>query len=79
MKLLLIGQILGSCKCKTRSDDTLDSGVVCQIEEKDHSLHRAVLLEVGLEETGDLHIHTHSCEDDAEVLLTVICDVLSFN
>lgn len=79
VQFLLVGQVLSSGQGQTGGDDTLDGWVVGQVQEEHHTLHRSVLLEVGLEETGDFHVDSHGCEHDAEVLLTVIGDVLALD
>lgn len=50
--------------------------IVGQIEEESDTFHTAVLLEIPGEETGRFHIHTHSRENDREILLMPIMDVL---
>jgi len=70
--LALVGQELGGGQGQTGSDDTLDGRIVGQVQEQAHVLHGTVLLEVLLEETGRLHVHTHSGEHDGEVVGVVI-------
>ena len=51
----------------------LDRWIVCQAEEKYHTLHRPALLEVGVEETGRLHVHPHGpTYDDIFFLMGVL-------
>lgn len=75
--LALVRQELGSGKSKTGRNDSLDGGIVGQVQEEAHVLHGTVLLEVLLEETGCLHVHTHSGEHDGEVIFMVIEDRLA--
>lgn len=51
--------------------------VISQVQEQRDTLHTAVLLEITGEETASLHVDTHSCEDDREVLFVSVVDVLS--
>ena len=44
-------------------------GVVGEVEEEHDVLHGAVLLEVLLEESRRLHVHTHRSEHDGEVVI----------
>jgi hypothetical protein len=37
------------------------------------------LLEIRLEETGDLHVHTHCCKHHTEVLFWMVSHVFSFH
>lgn len=50
--------------------------IVGQVEEESDTLHTAILLEIPGEETGSFHVHTHSSEDDREILLMSIMHVL---
>lgn len=70
--LALVGQELSSGQSQTWSDNSLNSGVVGQVQEQAHVLHGAVLFEVLLEEPGGLHVDTHSGEHDGEVVFVVI-------
>lgn len=70
--LALVGQELGGSQSQAGSDDTLDGRIVGQVQEQTHVLHGTVLLEVLLEESGSLHVHTHSGEHDGEVVGVVI-------
>lgn len=76
MHLLSVSQVLSGGQGETRSDDSLNSGIVGQVHEQDDTVHGTVHLEVSLEETSSLHIDTHSGEDEGEVLLRVIMHVL---
>lgn len=51
VEVALVGQVLGSGECQTRGDDTLDGGVVREVQEKGRTLHRTALLKVVAEET----------------------------
>lgn len=42
----LVGKVLCCGECNTWGDDTLDGGVVCQVEEEDSLLKGAVLLKI---------------------------------
>jgi hypothetical protein len=79
VELPLVGQILGSGEGQSGSDNSLNSGIVGEVEEQHDTLHGTVLLEVGLEETGYLHVDTHSCEHHTEVLFAVVVDVLALD
>uniref|UniRef100_A0A182QVN8 Uncharacterized protein n=1 Tax=Anopheles farauti TaxID=69004 RepID=A0A182QVN8_9DIPT len=70
--LALVRQELGGGQGQTRRNDTLDGRIVGQVQEQAHVLHRTVLFEVLLEETGRLHVHTHSGEHDGKVVLVLI-------
>ena len=65
--LALVGQVLSSGKGQTRGNNTFDGGIVSQVQEQGHTLHGTVLLEILLEETSSLHVHTHSSEHNSEV------------
>uniref|UniRef100_A0A2M4D215 Putative secreted protein n=1 Tax=Anopheles darlingi TaxID=43151 RepID=A0A2M4D215_ANODA len=70
--LALIGQELGGRQRQTGRNDTLDGRIVGQVQEQAHVLHGTVLFEVLLEESGRLHVHTHSGEHDGKVVLVLI-------
>jgi hypothetical protein len=72
---LTVGKVLGGGECKTGCDNTLDGGVIGEVEEEAHVLHGAVLLEILLEKAGSLHVHTHSSENDSEVALSCVTGV----
>mmetsp|Transcript_9925 Transcript_9925/g.23506 ORF Transcript_9925/g.23506 Transcript_9925/m.23506 type:complete len:392 (-) Transcript_9925:217-1392(-) len=76
VKVALVGKVLGRGEGKTGGNDTLDGGIVGEVEEKGRALHGTGLLEIGAEETGGLHVDTHGTEDDGEVLLVSIDGVL---
>lgn len=76
MHLLSVGQVLCGGQGKSRSDDTLNGSIVGQVHEEDDTVHRAVDLEVGLEEKSGLLGDTHSGKNNGEVLVGVIVDVL---
>jgi len=69
VKFLFIGQILGGSQGKSRSDNSLNRGIVGQVQEKHHSLHGTVLLEIGSEESGHLHVDTHGGKHHTEIFL----------
>mmetsp|Transcript_8400 Transcript_8400/g.12793 ORF Transcript_8400/g.12793 Transcript_8400/m.12793 type:complete len:334 (+) Transcript_8400:495-1496(+) len=79
MHLFLVGQMLGGGEGETGSDNTLDGGVVGVVHEQHDTVHGAVHLEVGLEETGSLQVDSHSGEHNSEVLIRVIQDVLALD
>ena len=58
----LVSQVLCGGKGETRRDNSLDGRIVGQVEEEANVFHGTVLFEVLLEESRDLHVHTHSCE-----------------
>ena len=76
MHLLGVSQVLGSGQSETRRDDSLNGGIVSQVHEQHDTVHGAVNLEIGLEETSSLHIDTHSGEHKGEVLLRMIMNIL---
>ena len=69
MQFSFIGQILGCREGQSWGNNSFDGGVISQIQEQDHPLHRTVLLEVSFEETGHLHVNTHSSKNDTEVFI----------
>ena len=77
--LFLIGKMLSGREGKSRSNNTLNGGIVGVVHEKAHTVHGAVDLEVLLEETSSLKVDTHSGEDNSEVLLVMIVDILSLD
>lgn len=46
MLLTLIGEVLCRGEGKTWRDDALNGGVIGQVQEEAHVLHRAILLEI---------------------------------
>jgi hypothetical protein len=40
-----------------------------QIKEKGHSLHRAILFKVAFEKLCSLHVNSHGCKHNSEVVL----------
>lgn len=44
--LTLVGEVFSSGEGKTGGDDTLDGGVIGQVQEEAHILHGAILLKV---------------------------------
>ena len=77
--LLLVSEMLGGGQSQSGGDDTLDGGVVSVIHEEHDSVHGAVDLEVGSEESSDLHVDSHSGEHNGEVFVGVIKDVLALD
>mmetsp|Transcript_7875 Transcript_7875/g.13507 ORF Transcript_7875/g.13507 Transcript_7875/m.13507 type:complete len:340 (-) Transcript_7875:546-1565(-) len=73
----VIRKVLGGSEGKTRRNDTLNSRIVGQIQEKGHALHGPIFLEVLLEKSGGLHVHTHSGEHNGEVVLVRVHDAFS--
>ena len=61
------GQVLGHRQGGARGDDTLDDGVVGQVQQHDHALHRAAALERLPEVSGHVILDAHSGKDDGEV------------
>lgn len=51
VQVALVGEVLGRGQSQTRRDDTLDRGVVREVEEQGRPLHRPALLEVVPEES----------------------------
>eukprot|EP01084_Bolivina_argentea_P071534 130022_1 len=68
----IVGQVLGGGQGQTGGHDTLNGGIVGQVQEEHGLLHGTVLLELATEETGSLLVDTHSGEDDAEILLLAL-------
>ena len=64
---LTVGKVLGGGECKTGCDNTLDGGVIGEVEEEAHVLHGAVLLEILLEKPGRLLVDTHGRKHNDEV------------
>lgn len=52
------------CDCET-----------CQVKEKSHSLHRPILLEITFEKLRSLHVHTHCCEHNGEVIILLVLQI----
>ncbi len=77
--LLFVGKVLSSCEGETGSDNALDGGIVCQVHEQHDTVHGAVDLEIGLEESSGLSVDSHCRENDGEVRVVVIEHVLSFH
>jgi hypothetical protein len=74
--LLLVSEVLSGGEGETGSNDTLNGGIIGEVHEENDTVHGAVNLEVGLEETSSLLVDTHSGENNSEVLCRVIVDVL---
>jgi len=70
--VFLVGKMLSGGKGKSWGDDTLNGWIVCVVHEKDDTVHGAVNLEIGLEESSGLKVDTHCCENNSEVLIGVI-------
>mmetsp|Transcript_12769 Transcript_12769/g.19325 ORF Transcript_12769/g.19325 Transcript_12769/m.19325 type:complete len:357 (-) Transcript_12769:206-1276(-) len=68
----LIGEILGSGKGKTGSDDTLDGWIVGQVEKQGDTLEGTVLFEILLEKARSFHIHTHGSKHDGKIVFVVV-------
>ena len=64
-----VSEVFGCGKGQTRSDNTLNGRVIGQVKEKAGTLHGTRLLEIVLEETGSLHVHTHGTEHHSEVVI----------
>ena len=79
MELSLIGEIFGCGESQSRSDDSFNCWIIGQVQEQHHSLHRSVLFEIGLEETSDLHVNTHSSEHHTEVFIRVISYIFTLH
>mmetsp|Transcript_38540 Transcript_38540/g.97013 ORF Transcript_38540/g.97013 Transcript_38540/m.97013 type:complete len:354 (-) Transcript_38540:194-1255(-) len=73
----LIGKVFGRGESKTWRDDALNGGIVGQVQEESHTLQRAVLLEILLEETSSLRVHTHRSENNRKVVLVIIHHTLT--
>ena len=71
--------LLCSSKSETRSNNTLNSGIISKIEEKNDFLHGTIVLEILSEESSNFHVHTHCTENDGEVIIRMIEDILSLN
>mmetsp|Transcript_34359 Transcript_34359/g.77378 ORF Transcript_34359/g.77378 Transcript_34359/m.77378 type:complete len:274 (+) Transcript_34359:236-1057(+) len=79
VQISFVRQVLRGGQCQTRSNDTLDGGVVCQVEEQSSPLHGSTLLEIATEETGRFHVNSHGTEDNCEVVLVRVGGVLKLN
>ncbi len=65
---MLKGQVLGRRQGAARGEDTLDDGVVGQVEEHDHPLHRAAPpRKTAAEVLGNVVFDAHGGKDDGEV------------
>jgi len=71
--------LLCSSKSETRSNNTLNSGIISKIEEKNDFLHGTIGLEILSEESSNFHVHSHCTENDGEVIIRMIEDILSLN
>jgi hypothetical protein len=49
------------------------------VHEEAHTVHRAIDLEILLEETSCFEVDTHCCKDNSEVILVSIENVLMFD
>mmetsp|Transcript_34043 Transcript_34043/g.50535 ORF Transcript_34043/g.50535 Transcript_34043/m.50535 type:complete len:228 (-) Transcript_34043:1446-2129(-) len=76
MQVTLVGQILSGGKRQTGRNNTLNGRIIGQVQEQGSTLHSTTFLEVSTEETGGLHVDTHSSKDNSEVLLVTIDSVL---
>ena len=75
MLLKLVRVVLSRGERKTGRDDTLDRGVIREVEEERNAVETTVLLEVLLEETCSFHVHTHGSEDNGEVVFVAVMHV----
>ena len=75
MLLKLVCIVFSRRKCETWSDDTFNRRVVGKVKEESDTVERAVLLKVLLEEACSLHVHTHSGEDNGEVVFVAVVHV----
>ena len=64
--VVLVGEVLGRREGAPRGGDPLDGRVVGEVQEEDHALERAGLLELPGEEGGLLPGDPHRGEDDGE-------------
>jgi hypothetical protein len=79
MHLLLVSQMLSGGQGQSWSDDTLNGRIVGVIHEEHNTVHGAIYLEIGLEESSNLSVYSHSSENNAEIVFVMIMDILSFN
>jgi len=70
--------ILQSCQLPFLMDLTEHNirRVVCQVQEKCGTVHGAILLKVLGEESTCLQVHTHSTEDNREVVIVLVVHTL---
>ena len=61
------GQILGHGQRGTGGNDTLNDGVIGQIQQHDHTLHGTAALKALAEVGGNVILDAHSGKDDGEV------------
>jgi hypothetical protein len=74
-----VSEILSGGERKTRSNNTLDSGIIGEVHEKNDTVHGTVYLEVSLEEEGSLFGDSHSSEYNGEVFVRVIMHIFVLN
>ena len=61
-----------SLPLRYRNRRAYSRGLVCQVDEHGDTLERSVLFEILLEESGGLHVDTHGCEHNGEVVLVAV-------
>ena len=74
--ILLKGQVFRHRQGAAGGQDTLDDGVVAEVEEHDHVFHHAAGLKGGAEVIGHVVFNTHGGKDDAELGIRVLLAVL---
>src|SRR5271155_2291795 len=72
MFLELVCVVFCSRERQARGNDSLNGGIVGQIEEKCDSFHRSVLFEITCEKPSGFHVDTHSSEDNAKVFFMTV-------
>merc|ERR1719483_1884675 len=68
MHSLFVSKIFCSGQSKTRSDNTLNSWVIGQVQEQNSLFHRTVFREISCEETSGFSVDTHSTENNSKRL-----------
>ena len=79
MQIPLIRQILRRRKRKPWRNNTLNGGIVRQVQKQGGTLHRSTLLEITAEESCRFHVHSHGTKDNGKVLLVGVEGVLELD
>mmetsp|Transcript_27347 Transcript_27347/g.42466 ORF Transcript_27347/g.42466 Transcript_27347/m.42466 type:complete len:288 (+) Transcript_27347:964-1827(+) len=79
MQIPLVREVLSGSQSETRGNDTLNSGIIGQVQKESRTLHGTRFLEIRAEETSSLHVDTHGSKDNGKVLLVTIHGVLLLN
>ena len=63
------GKILCCCQCHSRSSDTLNSRVICQVYKKNSTVYRSGFLKALYKEVGLLESNTHGSKYNRKLLI----------